>query len=221
LIALLVSVLISLWCWWATGAGLGLFLGTTLLMAILLPSMVLAADGIGRLAMLAAAVCGMSLTWLAATQWADVTPLEWIRCTIVLGAMAWGIAGVVSLLVAARLPGSLAAGLTVVIDLLWLTWPVWLSHALTQPLVNWLVPANPCFAINSVLKHLGTWDRAPLAYNTLTILNQDVAYRLPTTIWPATLLHLVIGAPGMWLALRDKPRPPDAATATAAPPAPN
>lgn len=196
-VPLLVSLAAGLWCWWAAGAALGLFLGATLLTALYVPGLVLAEDGWGRWLVAASAAAGMAIIWAMATFATDVSQWEWLRCTIVLAAFIWAVAGMSSLLAAAHIPKPIAAGGTVLVALLWLTWPVWLSHALTQERVNWLVPADPVLAINAVLQHLGVWDRAPLAYSRLTVLNQDVAYRLPRSIWPALLVHLLIGTPGM------------------------
>lgn len=199
---LLVSAGASAWCWWATGPGLGLFLGATLLVTLYTPPLVLAEKGKSRWLALGAIVCGVALTWAGAIHWADIRATEWLRCCAVVIAYAWALAGLAILLVLVGVSAPIASALTTVAGLLWLTWPVWLSHWLTQGLVSWLVPAHPLMAINSVVKHLGTWDRAPLAYRILTVLNQDVPYRLPSSIVPAALLHLLIGVPGMLITWR-------------------
>jgi len=200
--SLLISAAAAAWCWWATGPELGLFLGAPLLATLYLPPLVLAEEGRGRWLAVLSSASGATLVWAIAAMSADVTAWEWLRCGVVLAAYVWALGGTASLLALARFPPPLASGVPTILGLLWLTWPVWLSHWLTQGLVTWLVPAHPLMAINSVLKHLGTWDRAPLAYRALTVLNQDVPYRLPRGILWAVSLHLLIGAPGMALVLR-------------------
>lgn len=199
---ILISASVTLWCWHATGAGLGLYLGAILLATLYTPALVLAETSRAMWVPVAAIAITAALVLLISNGTADISALEWLRCSIVLAAYVWALAGVAVLLSVVRLSAPFAAALTVFVGLLWLTWPVWLSHWMTQGLADWLTPANPLLAINSVLKHLGTWDRAPIAYRALTILNQDVPYHLPVGIFYAVLLHTVIGAPGMILLTR-------------------
>ena len=97
---------------------------------------------------------------------------------------------------AARRTPAVAA--TLLIALAWLTWPVWLTAALEtshgQTIVDLLVPAHPPFLHQWRNETLRRWDHYPaLAYPTLTVLNQDVSYRQPTSIFPAVLLHAALG----------------------------
>jgi hypothetical protein len=187
------------------GTNLGLFLGTLLLITLCTPPLVLSVPT--RLAWIPAAsiVLGASIVWLISASAADVTATEWLRCCVVLAAYVAALAGLASLFRSVGLSPLLASALTVILGLLWLTWPVWLSHWLTEPLAAWLVPAHPGFAINAVLKHLGTWDHAPIAYSALTVLDQDVPYHLPRSILPAVVLHALIGASAAFIAIaRDK-----------------
>lgn len=203
--ALVISALATLWCRWMTGASLGLFLGTLLLIALCTPQLVLSVPIRFTWVPTTSIVLGAGAIWLASAPAADVSVLEWIRCALVLAGLVTALAGIALLLRSFNLPAPLASALTVLPALLWLTWPVWLSPWLTEPLASWLVPAHPGFAINSVLKHLGTWDHAPIAYSTLTVLDQDVPYHLPTTIVPSVVLHVLIGASAGWVAFaRDK-----------------
>jgi len=195
--ALLISAGATIWCCWAVGANLGLFLGSILLLTLYTPPLVLAEKYQSRWIAAACVVMGVAIVLAFAIISIDVTIFELLRCVIVLGAYAFALTGFASLLTAARFPASIAAGITIFLFLAWLTWPVWLSPWMTQRMADWLTPANPLLAINGVVKHLGPWDRAPIAYRSLTVLNQDVPYHLPTSIIPAILLHLVIGAPGI------------------------
>jgi hypothetical protein len=57
------------------------------------------------------------------------------------------------------------------------------------------------------MKQFGAWDHYPgLAYPTLTVLNQDVAYRLPTSIVPAVVLQGVIGVVMLFFCARGADR---------------
>lgn len=200
--ALLLSIGATAWCWWACRNGLGLFLGSTLLATLYVPALVLYEPPVRRWIPVIAAVVGTAIVWAVSLATVDVTAWEWLRCCLVLAAYLWAVAGIASMLSLIRVPAPLASALAIIAGFLWLTWPVWLSHALTQGLVSWLVPIDPLMAVNAVLKHLGTWDHQPIAYRSLTVLNQDVAYHLPRSIMPAFLFHLLLGASGILLPLR-------------------
>ena len=202
---LLISVAATSWVAMVVGANLGLFLGALLLTTCYVPAVVLAESGQRRWIALAGIMAGACLSLAIFSRSIDVTFGEWLQCALVLEAYAWALAGVAVLLWRIHLPVPIAALLVVVIGLLWLTWGVWLSPWMTQGLADWLSPANPLLATNAIVRHLGTWDHAPIAYKALTVLDQDVPYRLPRTILPAVLLHILIGTPGMALSfLRDR-----------------
>jgi len=211
--ALIISAAAAIWCRATVGPTLGLFLGSLLLTTLITPPLILAADARRSWIAAAAIVVGMGAVWAIAILPADISTLEWLACCLVLASYILALAGIANLFVAARLSRSLAAGLTILLGLLWLTWPVWLSPWLTQPMSDWLVPANPIFATNAVLKHLGTWDRAPLAYRALTVLNQDIPYRLPGSIAGACVAHAMTGIItivfGRWLGTARTPRGPE------------
>ena len=196
------STLMTLWCGWATGANLGLFLGSLLLAATCLPGLVAAEEPALGWAVAVAASVGAAIVWGIFSLHVDVTATELCRCLIVYTAFACALAGLTTLLRAGRFVAPIAAAFVVLTAMAWLTWPVWLSPWLTQRAADWLTPAHPLFAVNAVLRHLGTWDRQPIAYRMLTVLNQDVPYRLPASIAPALLLHLLIGLPGILIACR-------------------
>ena len=93
----------------------------------------------------------------------------------------------------------MASGAVVtVLAVAWLTWPIWLSPALHgragEQMVNLLVPANPVFAVNGVLRErLGYWAEQSLAYR-FTSLSDDVSYGVPESVLACVLLHGGIGA---------------------------
>jgi len=220
--ALLVSVAATAWCWWATGVGLGLFLGATLLASAYVPALSLSDEIFGSWRVAGAATVGVSLCWLGAITFVDVTFWEWCRCALVLAGWSFALAGFSMALRAAQLDPPTAAGITVLLGLLWLTWPVWLSPWLTQQLSDRLVVAHPLLAINGVLlKQFGSWDRTHLAYSTLTVLNQDIAYQPPASILPAVIVQLTVALAGMAVARLARGRCDDRHTRyTPAPPPP-
>ena len=130
-------------------------------------------------------------------------------------ALVGGIASIVRRAGAAPLA---ASAIAVVICLIWLTWPVWLSPYLTGPhadaIVARLVWVHPLFTVNGVLMNLGTWSHLPIAYRDLTTLGQDVPYALPTNIWPSVLTHFIPGFALLWAGSR---RPAAAEPAAGAP----
>jgi hypothetical protein len=189
-----IAVAATSWCAWSTGAGLALFFGAVLLSALYVPALTLAAQPNNRWIPPLAAGIGIAACWAISLFVSDVSPGELLRCVAVCWAFLFAVAGTSSLLTRLRLPPPLAAGVALVIALLWLTWPIWLSHGLNQSRVNALVIAHPLLAINGALQHLGAWDRAPLAYQRLTILNQDIPYHLPRSIIPAIVLHAALAA---------------------------
>ena len=187
------SVIATAWCALAAGQGLSLFFGAVLLSAFYVPALTLAETPEVRWIPPLSIGAGIILCWTVSLHIADVTVGELFRCSLICLVFTFALAGLASLLARIRLAPPAAAFTVTLIALLWLTWPVWLSHGLTQARVDALTYAHPLLAINGVLRHLGAWDRATLAYQRLTILNQDIPYSLPHTILPALLVHSLIG----------------------------
>jgi hypothetical protein len=83
-----------------------------------------------------------------------------------------------------------------VIGLVWLTWPVWLSPSLVkngadQTVAN-LVRIHPPLTINGILTNEPAWTERSVAYH-LTNLNQDIPISLPESIWACVAVHGLIG----------------------------
>src|SRR4051812_41394848 len=106
--------------------------------------------------------------------------------------------GIVAALLRLRISPLAASAITVVLMTAWLTWPVWLSPYLTglhaDAIVARLVAIHPLFAVNGVIAPQSPWSHWPIAYRELTTLGQDVAYEMPTSIWPTALFHAGLGA---------------------------
>jgi len=148
-----------------------------------------------------ALAAGVFIVWIFA---AHIEIDSIVRCALVLLAYLLALTGIVSLLVRLRIQPVLAAAMTVVLGLAWLTWPVWLSRALPssggQFFVHLAAPVHPLFAINGVVRlRFDGWDRYRIAYQQLTSLNQDVLYSLPHSIGPAAITHAAICAVSLGL----------------------
>jgi hypothetical protein len=217
LIPAALAALTTLVCLRAAGATAGLFFGGFAFAALTAPPFAAAERTLrGRLLVGAAVTAGTALVWLVALRDPFVTIRHWLVATTVLATFVGAAAGAAAALRAARLPASLAAAATVLLLLLWLTWPVWLSpHAAgRERLVAALAVAHPLLALDDSLAPLGPpWTERTLMYNELTVLNQDVAYARPTTVLWSVLLHGAVGAAGLWAAARSK-RPDERAVVT-------
>ena len=187
----------TLICRAMTGATLGFLFAPVFLATVFTPPLVLAhRQSWLRVAAWFAISAGVSVGWLA---FDGLRAAETFRCIFVLAAYLLALAGFASLLTTFHITELLASAIVTLLALLWLTWPVWLSRALTpshgDALVAWLSPAHPLLAINGVVRaRFDAWDRYQMAYQQLTTLNQDVIYRLPAGIAPAVLLHAAVGA---------------------------
>ncbi len=181
-----------------TGINLGLFLGGLVLCAMLAPYAAALWDR-PRHGLIAAACVAhvIAANWLWAV-WAD--PAVHLRSWLGMYGVMIGVvlleASLVAVLHRAGLRSTSAAGLTVILGLLWLTAPIWLfPHLQTPGLLSWmqrLINIHPVFAINSAAP-LSIWPEMPIAY-TLMNLNQDVPYTLPTNPIAAILAHGAVAA---------------------------
>lgn len=200
-------------CWWAAGVTLGLFIGVLFMIALLTPSfaagarvestsaneaanMIATPPLLTRLIAGGAVVDGSALVLLATVAVGVIGFMQWLQVYVVLLSFAAALVGIVHLLSRLRAPATLAAAVAVIAAVAWLTWPVWLSAALSDSLVGMLTPCHPLFAINGVVQHLGLWtEQAGVVYHH-TPLNQDFAYALPASIWPAVVLHVMVFVAG-------------------------
>jgi hypothetical protein len=174
----------------ASGPSFGLFIAGLFIVGILTPPMCLAQlnriDSIVAAAVIADVV---GCFWLASVVRGPVSFGQWIQAYILLIAFAAAVWSVSTGLAKLRLDATLASALSVVITLLWLTWPIWLATVLNETLVTWLTPAHPGLALNGLFASVyGPWSHQTIAYR-LTNLGQDVPYVLPTNAWMSVALH--------------------------------
>jgi hypothetical protein len=181
-------------CWWAAGTSLGLFLGGLFVVTFLIPAAVLGQKNLrAAIVAFAAAVAPVALAWLIATSKIPDTIAQWIEVTTILLAYALAISGIALFLVRCKCPEILAAAITVIIALAWLTWPIWLSDAHpSNAAIGTLVKIHPPLTINGILTNEPAWTEMSVAYH-LTNLNQDVPIRLPSTPMACAVAHGLIG----------------------------
>ena len=196
-------------CYVAAGPTLGLYFGGLALAITLTPPFaVMHRAPIERVLAVASLIDGVGVVWLIAMFRSDVTFGQWLAAYVLLAACTIAAAGLTVAL--ARAIGALfASGLTTVIVLAWLTWPVWLSAWIEQPgvvrMIGWLVPLHPLLALNGLLVNLGVWGESPLMYQ-LTSLGQDVPYSLPNSIAMCAAAHLLLGGALLFVSAAGKPR---------------
>ena len=116
-----------------------------------------------------------------------ITVGQWLGVILVVAAIATLLAGAASVF--------RHSTPIIILMLLWLFWPVWLSERLSghDLLVNWLAALHPLLAINGQLLDQAIWTERPLMYGW-TGLNQDVPFAIPTTVIWCVLLHAALGA---------------------------
>lgn len=179
---------------YALGTTLGLFFGGLVVVTLVLPPMVLLQrDWTAQVFVASAVNDAVGMVWLLAALTPQVSLTQWLMCYLVLAAYSFALWAMVRMLRRARMSAIPAAALTVVVAMLWLTWPIWLARHGGARAADWLVPAHPPLAINGAISHLGIWTERPIAYNHLLNLGQDVAYRLPDGVLAAVFVHLIAG----------------------------
>ncbi len=186
-------------CYASAGASLGLFLGALIVVTLLVPPLTVAEGSTAnRLIVLAAVVGPTCLFWLPAIIHGDVRFGEWFASSLVMIAYAAALVGLSAALRLATRSAIVSAALSVIVGLVWLTWPIWASRmwngGASEAAVARGVVCHPALAINGqVSRGLGNWTEQPIAYH-LTELSQIVNFILPRTVWPCVLLHGLIGA---------------------------
>lgn len=185
-------------CYAAAGTSLGLLFGGLIFAALLAPPLVLSETCLMRQCLVAAGIAdGIAMVWLAGVFDSAWSVRQWLTCYLLLAAWVAALGGLVVCLWRCGLGRITASAAGVVLAILWLTWPVWLSPWLNgrrgEAIAAWLTPPHPMMAINAVVQdQLGIWSQQTLAYH-LTNLGQHVAYTLPGGIAVAATVHLTIG----------------------------
>lgn len=188
-VAVSLSLVAAVACRLAGGDSLGAFVGPLLFAAILTPPLALMESRRrGQALVCVGMIAAIAGVWTAG----GLTLFQWARCVAVLTSWVvacWGAAVLFLWMVRSEV---FASAITIVLCLLWLSWPVWMSRpllAMEQPerAVAWLVPVNPPLVVSSIVDR-GVWGEQRIAYQ-LTNLGQDIAYRPPTRAWLVIVSH--------------------------------
>lgn len=193
----LVALLSAIACYLVAGPSLGIFLGGLLLITFLVPPLAMAeASVINRL--LAVGIFALTIVaiWLYAAIRSETKVIEWAGASTVLLAFAIALAGLASGLRLARCSPIVAATITVILAIAWLTWPIYMSRTWdgesSEAGVDRLIVLHPGMAINAQVSKLGAWTGQSVAYH-LTDLQQNVMYSLPHNYWPCVLFNCILG----------------------------
>jgi hypothetical protein len=200
-----VSAALAALCFASAGVSLGLYFGGIAVASMVVPALALAeAPGWRRAIAMGAVVDAVGLIWIGGALAGRVSIMQWLACYVLLGAYVAAVWGIAEFLGAIRIPAVVAAMLTSVLALAWLSWPVWMSPWLAGQrgtrVAAWLVSAHPLFALNGVLRSvLGIWTERSVIYR-LSNLNQDIAYTLPGGIGMSAAACVAIAVVSLVLA---------------------
>jgi hypothetical protein len=190
----------------ATGATTGLFFAGVVIATLLTPPLVLSESTLPKQLLCAAAVViGIATIEMFAVADPSVTFMNWLRAALILTSYALALCGLALFFSRLGFRVSVAAAIVIALSLAWLAWPIWLSPWMAgrERLVGILSTPHPLLALDSVFRATGPpWSERYYMYNLLTVLNQDVAYELPRSIFPALLFHGAIGATALLLGRR-------------------
>ena len=200
----LIALLSAIACYWASGNSFGLFIGGLVVVTIIVPIVSMAeALIVNRLVATAFVLCPICAVWLLGTSRAEIYVHEWFGSVLILAGYAIGLVGLAAGLRIARCSSVVSAAVSVIVGLLWLTSPIWLSVTWngsdSEAGVARLVMLHPGMAINAQVDKLGAWSGQSVAYH-LTVLQQDVMYALPHNYWPCLLFHSILGGALLGLA---------------------
>jgi hypothetical protein len=192
-----IAVVAQTLCFLLVGVNAGLFFGGVLFATLLIPPMTLTERRFVDRMMIAWVVNdAIALVWMIGIFTSPLTTGQWVLAYIVLFAWSSAMLGV-ACLVERGLRGNaiVASALVVALALMWLTCPIWLARAMpAHPgLAHRIVSIHPLMAINGAVKEFGLWTERPIAYRKLMTLGQDLPTGLPTSILPATIVHLLLG----------------------------
>ena len=191
---------------------LGVFFGPVGILTVMAPYLALVWSAARQRALAVAAVSiGTMVVWMLRGS-GEASFAEAAACGVVLCAYLFALAAVGVLL--ERVVGAAgAAGLSVVVGVVWLSWPFWMAPWLSgergEEIVALLVAGHPLFVFNGQLAAFAPWAQHPIAYQ-LTNIGDDIAYAMPRGVWVSAAVHGSVAGVGwgwlIWAWWRDKSR---------------
>lgn len=189
--ALLVSLAATLVCCVLLGATLGLAFGGFAIVALVAPPYAVSPRFCALTWTLtqAAIVLPIIVSWI----WAAITdawPLSAIGAMMVVLITYAAMVSTTAKVLARLIHESAASAIATIASLAWLAWPIWASEWVTEGWAGRLIPIHALFAVNAVAGAT-PWPQHEVIYG-LTRLGQDVAYAMPSSIWPAAAMHAIV-----------------------------
>jgi len=189
-LGLVVSATMGTCCYLIAGNSLDLFIGSVLLACSLTPPLAAIAGQLPGAALTVLAVAiGIGSAWILPVCKGYIAFGQWADCMMVLGTTLLMAGFAVLLLMRVGCSALGSSAIITILIMAWLTFPIWLSGALSGSRLRWPVLLHPLFVINGIVPQLGFWTEQQVAYG-LTNLGQDAQYQLPQSAW------LVIGFQG-------------------------
>jgi hypothetical protein len=185
IIASALSVAWAIITYVASGATLGLLIGSVTLATLIAPPLAVSQFALQRTLIAVAVTVANLLVWMFVLPFMDS-----LQCGVVLLAFTLALLSLRS------------ASIAMIIAIAWLALPFWMQSART---LATLAPFHPIFAMNGACKSLGIWTQQPILYR-LTTLGQDVPYELPASIWRCVLAHGIIALGLLWPARANRIR---------------
>ena len=186
------------WGYLAAGKTLGALFAGAGAIPLIAPGIIVCARSEGECFRgFVSALAGIGTVWSISLS-GSVRILEWLDCIIVLSTLGLAVCGLSIALLNLRINRSLAYAITIVLGLLWLTWPIWTATWLRgvdkQAIVDKLISVHPLFVINAaVARSLPVpWTQFRIAYTIMSV-GQDTPFALPKNLAGCAWLHILVG----------------------------
>ena len=194
------GALSSVWCHGEAGPTLGLYLGPLWLLTIAAPPLLLSRKAaFQRILMVAGLAMGTGAVWLLSNSTLGVGAYPAFICSLLTASWLYALSGFGVVLGKLKVPVAPASATTVMLGGAWLTWPVWLSRALSghdpvagARLCTPRTGSQPCHPQSRHMES-SPLGGADLAYKFMTNLNQDVAYPSESSPLIYLVVYLTVG----------------------------
>ena len=187
---------------------LGAVIGALAVVSMVAPQMVAGEERVLRRVVVAISVLvGVALGLIVAAARGSWGLWGWLQVTIVVASYGLALAAVCDGLERIRVNASIAAGVTTVLSVLWLSWPFWMAPWMeggkSEELASRMALVHPVFAANgSMIEVFPPWAEQRIAYRQ-TNLGDDILYEMPRTISWCVGMNLGVVLLGLVLHGRD------------------